>query len=178
MWSQRGPSGGCSPLLCCRVRQLPGWPGVSGLIPRGAETGRNRGPSGLSRARCCLHLAGLAVTAAPRLLTLGRCAVGAWVWGRHAQLLSACRFLRYQEALSYLVYAYQSNAALLTKGPRRGVKESVIALYRRKCLLVRPVWEAARLTPPSAPSPEDVGLTQSNLQRVWDVSKLSGAVCR
>lgn len=43
---------------------------------------------------------------------------------------------RYQEALSYLVYAYQSNAALLMKGPRRGVKESVIALYRRKCLLV------------------------------------------
>ncbi|XP_058401176.1 ubiquitin carboxyl-terminal hydrolase 28 isoform X4 [Diceros bicornis minor] len=43
---------------------------------------------------------------------------------------------KYQEALSYLVYAYQSNAALLMKGPRRGVKESVIALYRRKCLLV------------------------------------------
>ncbi|XP_045139560.1 ubiquitin carboxyl-terminal hydrolase 28 isoform X1 [Echinops telfairi] len=42
---------------------------------------------------------------------------------------------KYQEALSYLVYAYQSNAALLTKGPLRGVKESVIALYRRKCLL-------------------------------------------
>ncbi|XP_065737806.1 ubiquitin carboxyl-terminal hydrolase 28 isoform X1 [Phocoena phocoena] len=42
---------------------------------------------------------------------------------------------KYQEALSYLVYAYQSNAALLLKGPRRGVKESVIALYRRKCLL-------------------------------------------
>ncbi|XP_052044363.1 ubiquitin carboxyl-terminal hydrolase 28 isoform X2 [Apodemus sylvaticus] len=42
---------------------------------------------------------------------------------------------KYQEALSYLVYAYQSNAGLLLKGPRRGVKESVIALYRRKCLL-------------------------------------------
>ncbi|XP_027628689.1 ubiquitin carboxyl-terminal hydrolase 28 [Tupaia chinensis] len=42
---------------------------------------------------------------------------------------------KYQEALSYLVYAYQSNAPLLVKGPRRGVKESVIALYRRKCLL-------------------------------------------
>ncbi|XP_074072810.1 ubiquitin carboxyl-terminal hydrolase 28 isoform X8 [Macrotis lagotis] len=39
------------------------------------------------------------------------------------------------EALSYLVYAYQSNAALLMKGPSRGVEESVIALYRRKCLL-------------------------------------------
>lgn len=42
---------------------------------------------------------------------------------------------KYQEALSYLVYAYQSNATLLMKGPQRGVKESVIALYRRKCLL-------------------------------------------
>ncbi|XP_036921540.1 ubiquitin carboxyl-terminal hydrolase 28 isoform X6 [Sturnira hondurensis] len=42
---------------------------------------------------------------------------------------------KYQEALSYLVYAYQSNTTLLMKGPRRGVKESVIALYRRKCLL-------------------------------------------
>lgn len=42
---------------------------------------------------------------------------------------------KYQEALSYLVYAYQSNATLLLKGPRRGVKESMIALYRRKCLL-------------------------------------------
>ncbi|XP_006890854.1 PREDICTED: ubiquitin carboxyl-terminal hydrolase 28 [Elephantulus edwardii] len=42
---------------------------------------------------------------------------------------------KYQEALSYLVYAYQSNVSLLLKGPQRGVKESVIALYRRKCLL-------------------------------------------
>lgn len=42
---------------------------------------------------------------------------------------------KYQEALSYLVYAYQSNATLLSKGPRRGVEEAVIALYRRKCLL-------------------------------------------
>uniref|UniRef100_A0A5F7ZUW5 Ubiquitin carboxyl-terminal hydrolase n=1 Tax=Macaca mulatta TaxID=9544 RepID=A0A5F7ZUW5_MACMU len=51
---------------------------------------------------------------------------------------------KYQEALSYLVYAYQSNAALLMKGPRRGVKESVIALYRRKCLLVCTVCKAVR----------------------------------
>jgi hypothetical protein len=50
-------------------------------------------------------------------------------------------FLRYQEALSYLVYAYQSNAGLLVKGPRRGVKESVIALYRRKCLLVCTIYK-------------------------------------
>ncbi|KGL75919.1 Ubiquitin carboxyl-terminal hydrolase 28, partial [Tinamus guttatus] len=42
---------------------------------------------------------------------------------------------KYREALSYLVYAYQSNSALLRKGPRRGVSEALIALYRRECLL-------------------------------------------
>ncbi|NWH75575.1 UBP28 hydrolase, partial [Piaya cayana] len=42
---------------------------------------------------------------------------------------------KYQEALTYLVYAYQSNSQLLLKGARRGVDESLIALYRRKCLL-------------------------------------------
>ncbi|NXI34849.1 UBP28 hydrolase, partial [Galbula dea] len=42
---------------------------------------------------------------------------------------------KYQESLTYLVYAYQSNNKLLLKGPSRGVSESLIALYRRKCLL-------------------------------------------
>ncbi|NXL48307.1 UBP28 hydrolase, partial [Podilymbus podiceps] len=42
---------------------------------------------------------------------------------------------KYQESLTYLVYAYQSNAKLLTKGTNRGVSEALIALYRRKCLL-------------------------------------------
>ncbi|KFO69463.1 Ubiquitin carboxyl-terminal hydrolase 28, partial [Cuculus canorus] len=42
---------------------------------------------------------------------------------------------KYQESLTYLVYAYQSNSQLLLKGARRGVDESLIALYRRKCLL-------------------------------------------
>ncbi|XP_068515471.1 ubiquitin carboxyl-terminal hydrolase 28 isoform X3 [Anas acuta] len=42
---------------------------------------------------------------------------------------------KYQESLTYLVYAYQSNTALLMKGTNRGVNESLIALYRRKCLL-------------------------------------------
>ncbi|NWX77581.1 UBP28 hydrolase, partial [Alca torda] len=42
---------------------------------------------------------------------------------------------KYQEALTYLVYAYQSNTKLLLKGASRGVNESLIALYRRKCLL-------------------------------------------
>ncbi|XP_029429918.1 ubiquitin carboxyl-terminal hydrolase 28 isoform X2 [Rhinatrema bivittatum] len=40
-----------------------------------------------------------------------------------------------QEALTYLVYAYQNNTTLLVKGMSRGVEESLIALYRRKCLL-------------------------------------------
>ncbi|NWX43037.1 UBP28 hydrolase, partial [Steatornis caripensis] len=42
---------------------------------------------------------------------------------------------KYQESLTYLVYAYQSNTKLLMKGANRGVSESLIALYRRKCLL-------------------------------------------
>ncbi|NXH14677.1 UBP28 hydrolase, partial [Bucco capensis] len=42
---------------------------------------------------------------------------------------------KYQESLTYLVYAYQSNSKLLLKGASRGVNESLIALYRRKCLL-------------------------------------------
>ncbi|NWZ71229.1 UBP28 hydrolase, partial [Acrocephalus arundinaceus] len=42
---------------------------------------------------------------------------------------------KYQESLTYLVYAYQSNTKLLLKGTNRGVSESLIALYRRECLL-------------------------------------------
>ncbi|XP_027511303.1 ubiquitin carboxyl-terminal hydrolase 28 isoform X5 [Corapipo altera] len=42
---------------------------------------------------------------------------------------------KYQESLTYLVHAYQSNEKLLLKGTNRGVNESLIALYRRKCLL-------------------------------------------
>ncbi|XP_060106495.1 ubiquitin carboxyl-terminal hydrolase 28 [Heteronotia binoei] len=42
---------------------------------------------------------------------------------------------KYCEALTYLVYAYQSNITLLSRGPNRGVDEALIALYRRKCLL-------------------------------------------
>ncbi|KAM6400372.1 ubiquitin carboxyl-terminal hydrolase 28 [Rhynochetos jubatus] len=42
---------------------------------------------------------------------------------------------KYQEALTYLVYAYQSNSRLLRKGSGRGASEALIALYRRKCLL-------------------------------------------
>ncbi|XP_072011951.1 ubiquitin carboxyl-terminal hydrolase 28 isoform X7 [Engystomops pustulosus] len=42
---------------------------------------------------------------------------------------------KYQEALTYLVYAYQSNSALLSIGANRGVEEKLLELYRRKCLL-------------------------------------------
>uniref|UniRef100_A0A8C3J688 ubiquitinyl hydrolase 1 n=1 Tax=Calidris pygmaea TaxID=425635 RepID=A0A8C3J688_9CHAR len=42
---------------------------------------------------------------------------------------------KYREALTYLLHAYQSNARLLRKGPRRGISEPLIALYRRNCLL-------------------------------------------
>ncbi|KAM3922640.1 ubiquitin carboxyl-terminal hydrolase 28 isoform 2-T2 [Leptodactylus fuscus] len=40
-----------------------------------------------------------------------------------------------REALTYLVYAYQSNSALLSIGENRGVEEKLLELYRRKCLL-------------------------------------------
>ena len=50
-----------------------------------------------------------------------------------------CPVCRVREALIYLAHAYQSNASLLKKGERRGVKQSVIALYRRKCLAVSTV---------------------------------------
>ncbi|XP_063167608.1 ubiquitin carboxyl-terminal hydrolase 28 isoform X3 [Candoia aspera] len=39
------------------------------------------------------------------------------------------------EALTYLVFAHQTNTALQAKGPGRGADASLIALYRRKCLL-------------------------------------------
>nr|XP_021324751.1 ubiquitin carboxyl-terminal hydrolase 28 isoform X2 [Danio rerio] len=39
-----------------------------------------------------------------------------------------------REALIYLAHAHQDNSALLTKGERKGVDQSLIALYRRKCL--------------------------------------------
>ncbi|XP_060124533.1 ubiquitin carboxyl-terminal hydrolase 28 isoform X4 [Zootoca vivipara] len=42
---------------------------------------------------------------------------------------------QYYEALTYLVYAYQSNLTLRRKGANRGANASLIALYRRKCLL-------------------------------------------
>ncbi|XP_070808728.1 ubiquitin carboxyl-terminal hydrolase 28 isoform X1 [Pituophis catenifer annectens] len=42
---------------------------------------------------------------------------------------------QYCEALTYLVYAYETNTVLQAKGTNRGADSSLIALYRRKCLL-------------------------------------------
>ncbi|XP_036379518.1 ubiquitin carboxyl-terminal hydrolase 28 isoform X2 [Megalops cyprinoides] len=39
-----------------------------------------------------------------------------------------------REALNYLAYAYQNNMELLKTGEKKGVDQSLIALYRRKCL--------------------------------------------
>ncbi|XP_076875342.1 ubiquitin carboxyl-terminal hydrolase 25 isoform X2 [Brachyhypopomus gauderio] len=41
----------------------------------------------------------------------------------------------YVEALMYLIYSYQYNKELLTKGPYRGHDEELIGHYRRECLL-------------------------------------------
>ncbi|XP_051895686.1 ubiquitin carboxyl-terminal hydrolase 28 isoform X2 [Pristis pectinata] len=40
-----------------------------------------------------------------------------------------------RESLTYLVHAYHSNLKLLKNGKNRGVDETLIAFYRRKCLL-------------------------------------------
>ncbi|XP_051537740.1 ubiquitin carboxyl-terminal hydrolase 28-like isoform X1 [Myxocyprinus asiaticus] len=39
-----------------------------------------------------------------------------------------------REALHYLAHAHQNNSVLLRKGEKKGVNQSLIALYRRKCL--------------------------------------------
>lgn len=41
------------------------------------------------------------------------------------------------EALMYLIYAYQYNRELLSKGLYRGHDEELLGYYRRECLLVR-----------------------------------------
>ncbi|CAH2320141.1 ubiquitin carboxyl-terminal hydrolase 28 isoform X7 [Pelobates cultripes] len=42
---------------------------------------------------------------------------------------------KYQEALTYLIYAYHFNNTLLRIGPNRGVNAKLIEIYRRKCLV-------------------------------------------
>ncbi|XP_028838352.1 ubiquitin carboxyl-terminal hydrolase 28 isoform X2 [Denticeps clupeoides] len=39
-----------------------------------------------------------------------------------------------RESLNYLAHAYQDNESLLSGGEKKGVEQSLIALYRRKCL--------------------------------------------
>ncbi|NWT50782.1 UBP25 hydrolase, partial [Erythrocercus mccallii] len=60
-------------------------------------------------------------------------------WMLHLMLL----FLHfsYMEALLYLIYAYQNNKELLSKGPYRGHDEELISHYRRECLLVTNLQE-------------------------------------
>uniref|UniRef100_A0A674A213 Ubiquitin carboxyl-terminal hydrolase n=1 Tax=Salmo trutta TaxID=8032 RepID=A0A674A213_SALTR len=43
---------------------------------------------------------------------------------------------RVSEALNYLNHAYKDNTMLLRRGEKRGVEQSLIALYRRRCLKV------------------------------------------
>uniref|UniRef100_A0A8C1FPV2 Ubiquitin carboxyl-terminal hydrolase n=1 Tax=Cyprinus carpio carpio TaxID=630221 RepID=A0A8C1FPV2_CYPCA len=49
-----------------------------------------------------------------------------------AYLLTGLEQIR--EALNYLAHAHQDNSVLLRKGEKKGVDQSLIALYRRKCL--------------------------------------------
>ncbi|KAF7236949.1 Ubiquitin carboxyl-terminal hydrolase 28 [Varanus komodoensis] len=44
---------------------------------------------------------------------------------------------KFCEALTYLIYAYERNKALWTKALSRAADTSLIALYRRKCLLLQ-----------------------------------------
>lgn len=52
--------------------------------------------------------------------------------------INCCFFLicRMQEALNYLSHAYETNNTLIVKGEKRGMDRSLIAVYRRKCLMV------------------------------------------
>lgn len=45
-------------------------------------------------------------------------------------------FSSYAEALMYLIYSYQYNKELLSKGLYRGHSEELLGHYRRECLLV------------------------------------------
>uniref|UniRef100_A0AAY4E488 Ubiquitin carboxyl-terminal hydrolase n=1 Tax=Denticeps clupeoides TaxID=299321 RepID=A0AAY4E488_9TELE len=49
-----------------------------------------------------------------------------------AYLLTGLEQIR--ESLNYLAHAYQDNESLLSGGEKKGVEQSLIALYRRKCL--------------------------------------------
>lgn len=45
------------------------------------------------------------------------------------------------DALLYLIYAYQKNKELLSKGLYSGHDEELISHYRRECLLVSGTFE-------------------------------------
>lgn len=48
-----------------------------------------------------------------------------------------CISYRMREALTYLTHAYEINATLLKKGEKFAVEQTVITLFRRKCLTVQ-----------------------------------------
>uniref|UniRef100_A0A8C7RNT8 Ubiquitin carboxyl-terminal hydrolase n=1 Tax=Oncorhynchus mykiss TaxID=8022 RepID=A0A8C7RNT8_ONCMY len=51
----------------------------------------------------------------------------------HDVISSLCS-TRVREALNYLNHAYKDNAMLLRRGEKRGMEQSLIAFYRRRCL--------------------------------------------
>lgn len=53
----------------------------------------------------------------------------------HDVISSLCS-TRVREALNYLNHAYKDNAMLLRRGEKRGMEQSLIAFYRRRCLKV------------------------------------------
>ncbi|KAM6969944.1 ubiquitin carboxyl-terminal hydrolase 28 [Aplochiton taeniatus] len=66
-----------------------------------------------------------------------------------------------REALTYLAHAYQDNGTLLKNGEKRGVDQTLIALYRRRCL--RELNEsAAQLFKSSEPSDVEEGVVLMN----------------
>ncbi|NXV78687.1 UBP25 hydrolase, partial [Atlantisia rogersi] len=60
---------------------------------------------------------------------------------RMLHLMHVFLYFSYMEALLYLIYAYQNNKELLSKGPYRGHDEELISHYRRECLLVTNLQE-------------------------------------
>uniref|UniRef100_A0AAQ4PNU3 Ubiquitin carboxyl-terminal hydrolase n=1 Tax=Gasterosteus aculeatus aculeatus TaxID=481459 RepID=A0AAQ4PNU3_GASAC len=60
----------------------------------------------------------------------------------------------YTEALMHLIYSYQYNKELLSKGQYRGHDDELLGHYRRECLLVRPLNEQAAAMFESGEEPE------------------------
>lgn len=61
-----------------------------------------------------------------------------WLFSYEDEILTLriSQFLRYIDSLLFLIYAYQNNKELLSKGQYRGHDEELLSHYRRECLLV------------------------------------------